>query len=369
MARSLFLLLIVAATSPLGVSDDLVVRKEKPRKLLVLNNGQVVDGHLSPRTDGYDVVLPAGRMYVSNNNIRFIATSMQDAYDKMSASLPQKTPSVHVQMARWCLRNQLQKQARRELLDALHLDPDYTTARTMLESLARRKKKIEQSEAQRATKPASATVQSADVVDRRSLGGLPAEAARTFAVSIQTLISNRCGNTRCHGGDRNEFQFTHTGRGSTVVIAEQNLAAVLKQIDVKEPAESPLLKYAESMHGGARSPLFNGRTGRSQLQLLKDWVKEISIEINPALASAARQKPSPANLGDSALQRSDDAVTMVSHRASSDVRLGDEFKMRPKRKSDTDKQFGQAARQATRKDPFDPMIFNHRYHGGTRPSR
>jgi len=47
----------------------------------------------------------------------------------------------------------------------------------------------------------------------------------------------------------------------------------------------------------------------------------------------------------------------------------DGIKIQQRTKTETDGQFGKAAREAIRDNPFDPMIFNRRYHGQTRSSR
>ncbi|MEP3481967.1 MAG: hypothetical protein ABJZ55_22180 [Fuerstiella sp.] len=336
-----------------------------------MNNGQVFGGRLIARTDGYDVILPSGRMYVSSDRIRFLATSMQDAYEKMSNSVQNRTPTIHVQMARWCLTNGLHSAARRELLDALHLDPDYRLAQTMLEGLARQAKRAEANAASSQDIVAQMSAQRTGVSDRRSLGGLPVGTARTFTVRIQTLLSNNCGNAKCHSGGQSTFQFVNTRRSSSVVIAEQNLASILKQIDLADPASSPLLVKAASMHGGARSPLFSGRSGRAQMQMLQDWVNEVSDELNPlASSSGSRSVDRESQFGIPDQMNRANPIQQASYEPDVTVSgPADELKIQQRSKTETDGQFGQAAREAVRDNPFDPMIFNRRYHGQAGLSR
>lgn len=371
MFRLVFLCSLICLVPAFAVADELVLRAAKPQKLLVLNSGQVFGGRLISRTDGYDVILPTGRMYVSSDRIRFLATSMQDAYEKMSNSVQHKTPLVHVQMARWCLTNKLPSSARRELLDALHLDPDYNLARTMLEGLTRQAKQAEANAASAQDVNAQMAAQRAGITDRRSLGGLPVKTARTFTVRIQTLLSNNCGNAKCHSGGRSSFQFVNIRRSSSVVIAEQNLASILQQIDLAEPQSSPLLVKAAAMHGGARSPLFPGRAGGAQLQMLQDWVNEVSSELNPLSgASPSRSTGRENQYNRSEREDENQLVKQVSHQLNSSTATPiDGIKIQQRSKTETDGQFGQAAREAVRDNPFDPMIFNRRYHGQTRSSR
>lgn len=401
MFRPAFVCSLISLVAAFAVADDLVVRQSRPQKLLVLTNGQVFGGQLISRTDGYDVILPNGRMYVSSDRIRFLATSMQDAYEKMSDSVQHKTPANHVEMARWCYNNGLMGSARRELLDALHLDPDFRLAQSMLAALTREAKQVEAKAKSTEEILTKMSAQRLGVTDRRSLGGLPVQTARDFTIRIQTLLSNKCGNAKCHSGGRSEFQFVNTRRSSSVVIAEQNLASILKQIDLNQPESSPLLVKAESMHGGARSPLFSGRAGGSQLQLLKDWVHEVSSELNPTVLTSAVQNPAVSNpisgvrhstVSMNGYQRAPDvrnngfsAVNQASLETNrSEVKRSieddhelmnvpgmpsDGIKVQTRSKTETDGKFGQAALEAVRDNPFDPMIFNRRYHGHARSSR
>ena len=369
MFRLVFLCLFAAQLTTSVVADELVLRKPKSKKLLVLNSGQVFGGQLVSRTDGYDVILPSGRVYVSSDRVRFLATSMQDAYEKMSASVKYKTPALHVEMARWCLTNGLPTFARNELLDALHLDPDYSLAQSMLNSLTKQAKQsaVKKSAAQDLL--TTMAVQSAGIAERRSLGGLPVQTARTFTARVQTLLSNKCGNAKCHSGGRSDFQFVNTRRASSVVVSEQNLASVLRQIDLKNPQNSALLLKAASMHGGARSPLFSGRAGGSQLRLLQDWVNEVSSEFNPSLATVQlSDSKNPAG----SIDREHESlpVTQASYELNPSTQPPvDGTKIQQRSKIETNEQFRQAANVAARSNPFDPMIFNRRYHGQTRSSQ
>lgn len=351
----------------LTAEEDIVMRKTAPQKLLVLNSGQVFGGQLMARTDGYDVILPSGRLYVSSDRIRFIASSMQDAYEKMSASVQHKTPAVHVQMARWCLTNGLHSQARRELLDAMHLDPDHGLARSMLESLARQERAAS---AKLKTTPDVVSIMAAHqvgIIDRRSLGGLPIDTARTFTVRIQSLLSKNCGNAKCHGGNDNSFAFTNIRGASSVIIAEQNLAAVLKQISLTDPERSPLLIKAQTLHGGARSPSFSGRVGSAQLQSLRDWVNEVSTELVPSHTASSQQT---AAVNTRSIPSHSQKTAPVGYQTESTTQTPvDGVTIQQRQKSETDGEFGRAALEAVRNDPFDPMIFNRRYHGETRSSR
>ncbi len=342
------LVLLVFATA---AADELPLRdlSEVKDHLLVLKTGRVVRGQLLPRPGGYDVNQSVGRMFVPSEQIRFKATDLRDAHQKLRDSVPELTPDTHIDLARWCLANNLREKARQELLDALHLDGFRQDARKMLEDMERddRRAGVSVVQSHSIQNPAMLTTPKL-LPERRSLGGLPEGLAANFTQRVQVLLSNKCGNARCHGTDRNAFTLVSVRGQSTPVIAEQNLAAVLNQIDFKTPHQSPLLKATVGLHGGSRKLMFNGRTGGDQLRILRDWVHEAAAALDPnstLQTSASSAKASEEN-----------DIKQAAFSASDEVPL-----------SEGDKQILREAAEATRPDAFDPNIFNRRYHG--RPNK
>lgn len=340
IAFNIFLLMSPALLQ--SADEGLVLRSQKLKNnLLVLNSGRVVKGKLTPRTGGYDVTLPAGRIFVSSEQIRFKASDMQDAYQRMRDSMGELTPNSHVELAKWCLTNRLPSNARRELLDALHQDPYRADAKRMLEGLIR--------EQQRSSAPPAVrrTAATQPVAERRSLGGLPQETARTFTRTIQPLIANKCGNARCHGPGQNSFTVVPLRNAFSAYTTEQNLAAVLNQISFDSPQNSPLLAATTGLHGGSRELFFRGQSGRRQLELLNAWVAEVAQEMSPVVRNNANTQSD-----------SEDKVKVQSKVIHSAVPHGT-----TPNTADTDQKFITSAVAATRKDTFNPEIFNRRFHG------
>ena len=298
--------------------------------VLVLHTGNVVKGELTPRPGGYEVKLPNGQMLVAAGNIKFAARDMDDAYRRMRSSFETLSPDVHLRLARWCLSHHLEAAARRETLDALHLDPNRQDAKGILESLARRER--QQTESARKPMNLQQAVAESMVTDRLSLGGLPAEQARQFTLRIQPIMINKC--AQCHAGQKTDFRLVRYGRIMKPRISEQNLAAVLSQVDLESPDRSPLLVHALKMHGGSRRPGFPGRSGSLQLDLLRTWVRNVALHLEPTLASSA-----PAS-----------SRTTVSQ-------------VNPEQLP-AEQKFLYDARAAARRDDFDPSAFNRRYHSG-----
>jgi hypothetical protein len=373
VCRVILLILLAASCRAVVAQSGLALDEragdtQPAAMLLVLVDGQIISGRVTPRPDGYDIQVAAGRMFINSDRVRFAAANLPDAYDRMRDSLPEFTPTNHLELARWCLGNKLHTQARREVLDALHLDPNRDDAKRMLRVL---EQVGEQSNTAISgtglTEYPSHTEIQRPVIETRSLAGLSRSVAHAFVRDIQPLLMNKCATSGCHGsGGKSQFQIVSTHRGSTPAIAERNLAAVLKQMDFSNPPASSLLKLGEQAHGNMASSAFQGRSGAMQLSVLQNWVRQAAHDIAPeATADAAEQGGAESELAHSAIRQ-----VAATHESPGEVkllRMPDGAPGNPHARllttDDTDAKFLQAAKYANRRDAFSPDEFNRRYHG------
>lgn len=371
--RRVIVLMLLIATCRLAVAQSGSALTEQtspsrnPAKLLVLVDGRVVTGQITPRPDGYDIQVDGGRIYIDSNRVRFEASSLSDAYDRMRDSLPELTPTTHMELARWCLENKLLTQARREVLDALYLDPNREDAKRILRALEHVGEKSATVKAGTGlTAYPSLSQIPRPAVETRSLAGLSASIAHSFVRDVQPLMMNKCANSGCHGkGTTTDFQLTSTHRGSTPAMAERNLAAVLKQIDFSHPTTSPLVRIGGEAHGNMAASAFSGRSGAAQLRKLQEWVMLAANDIAPQAAMVAetravKKSPSASGIQQVSATR-EDSTKLKSMRA-----LQDHFEnphARTLTTDETDGRFLQAAKYANRHDAFSPDEFNRRYHG------
>lgn len=310
----------------------------RPR-LLVLNSGKVVTGDITPRPDGYNVRKGAGRLFIASQTVRFEATDMADAYAKLRRTFKELTPETHIRIARWCLANSQVNSARRELLDALRLEPHNTTAQTIL-------KRMEADVVKTRTKPkVTAQTIAQKGMDQflqtphESLGGLTDKQAGVFVSRIQPILERRCGNSSCHGSaSTTDFILKRTRGRSSRLTAERNLAVVLQYVDFKQPTESQLLGVMDRPHTRDGRPLFSGRAGTIQERIIRDWVASITEETKSS--AVANEKKTVA----------------VSRTEKKTASLSTE-----------EKQLVEEVRASNEKDPFDPAEFNRKHHRfGTR---
>ena len=314
---------------------------------------------------------------------------MEDAYHKMRDSFSQMVPSTHLAIARWCITHKQWTFARRELLDALHLDPHREDATRMLAFVERESGRLPQNATRKhsaVTVMPSTSQYSGRMAESYSLGGLKDDTAQQFVRDVQPLISNKCGNAACHGPSRNGFEFKVPRYGSTPTLAEQNLAAVLHFVTPEAPLQSPLLTVGSSQHGPMRVAVFRGRTGAKQLQILRDWVTTVSSELapsSPRLANYEAEFGSQSGTGvqqavfqQTERRRANSGVVQASV-DSSRTRSGQEMdgesvQLEPRAASlphgrviNREEVEDQALRDIeyrSRQDPFDPAVFNQRRH-------
>ena len=375
VGRATLLILLAASWRAVNAQSDLAVEEpvgetRSTAMLLVLVDGQIISGHVTPRPDGYDIQVSAGRMFINSDRVRFAAANLPEAYDRMRDSIPEFTPANHLELARWCLGNKLYAQARREVLDALHLDPNRDDAKRMLRALEQVGEQSQTAiKGTGLTEYPSQTEIQRPAIETRSLAGLNRTVAHSFVRDIQPLLMNKCATSGCHGtGAQSQFQIVSTHRGSTPAIAERNLAAVLKQIDFSNPPTSPLLKIGEQAHGNMASSAFPGRSGAMQFRVLQSWVRQASHDIAPdAIAEAAEQGGAESEIARSGIRQ---VVARNESRGRVELlRTPEDAPGNPHARQlttdDTDGRFLQQAKYANRRDAFSPDEFNRRYHGST----
>jgi len=176
------------------------------------------------------------------------------------------------------MSHELLKEARKELFDALVLEPSNESARRML---ARVQESIRRGSTQPDKDPSSPkrTDDGFKVPEARSLSGINPVAAQQFVRTIQPIFMNKCSNATCHGSQaKNDFRLIRIrrGRGSHRVYVERNLAATLKFVDLKHPDKSPLLMKPQGSHGRTGRAVFYGVFAEKQINSIRDWVRLVA---------------------------------------------------------------------------------------------
>ena len=205
--------------------------------------------------------------------MRFEAANLRDAYLKLRQFMPEINAENRIALAKWCINNSLNDEARTELEDAIRREPQRREARELIRRLDR---SSASSTALLLTLPNSNRTETLefDGPEMKSLAGLSRKTAEQFVARVQPLLVNKCSNAGCHSStSRQEFRMRRIRTtGGHRVFSQQNLAAVFKQIDMARPDDSRLLTALVDDHARHGRPLFDNRAGKFQINTIRDWV-------------------------------------------------------------------------------------------------
>ena len=239
---------------------------------VVLGDGRVFQGAITELPGAYRVQTKNGAVVLPFGQVRTAASSLPEAYQQLRESYDRPTASDHLDLGRWCERNQLFEEASAEAQAALALEPNRKEALSLLQKA---EAALELPELPERTElpvtPAAATS-----VPRPITGGAVVSTATQveFSRHIQRLALNKCGNGGCHGASAlSAFKLQQGGR------SDLNLAAILKYVDSENPEQSPLLVKARTADGPHQG-LFRGASGTEQYARLMAWVVQAAQDQN-----------------------------------------------------------------------------------------
>jgi hypothetical protein len=335
--------------------------------LIMRESGAVVSGRISLADGLYTVEGPHGKMQLFASQVRMRCASLMDAYTRLhELTVKHQSADSHVKLARWCVTNFLDKEAIQELNAALDLEPQSYDAQRMLktlkESLNSDRKWLQDQKPVENARPARSDAPAVD--DAATLGGLSLSQALQYTRRIQPLLVKSCASTGCHTRDsENGFQLFHVfpGKKSNRHASEQNLAAVLEQIDLKKPASSRLLSVPRGKHGRNSRPVFSGPRGQEQFAELENWVLDVARNVSRRTTAGEIDGTRKSQTRQAAAAGSDTASARADARDPFAGKPASVTPFRGERKERT-------MSDSSDIDPFDPSGFNRQSTGG-RPNR
>jgi hypothetical protein len=261
--------------------------------VLILKNERALEGEIERCGDQYHIRRPAGELWIPEGQVLWLCRSWEEALATMARQANLHDPDERVRLARWCEYNGLHAQALAEASAAVRLRPDHAAAKHLLARL--------QNTSAKSSPPALAALGAGPEVAVPAVD-LSSESLAAFTSRVQPILMNTCAS--CHATGRGgNFRLTRcTDATLNRRGLHQNLAAVLAQVDLDNPALSPLLYKSVSPHGGAAHPPLPGRQS-VPFQSLESWVDTL-LANNPhlpkVLGRGRKEGPAPA-LGESAV--------------------------------------------------------------------
>ena len=106
-----------------------------PPTVLLLANGRIIQGEITKV--GRDVLVKqrGGVIRRPQDQVEGIFRSLDEAYEFRRDQLPELDPDEHLKLARWCLTQNLQDSAKKEVLTVLKVSPKSNEAKAMLVSI------------------------------------------------------------------------------------------------------------------------------------------------------------------------------------------------------------------------------------------
>jgi len=241
--------------------------------ILVLRNGNVLEGKIQRQSDFYRIKLPHSELQIRVDQVDTFCHNLDEAYEQRRRRRTGGSADSHVDLARWCLRHDLLEFASRELLEARLIDPSHRQLMLLERQL---QLALQNQAASRAPKPLTSIAIKQSDEELETLESVPDWARTLFVRQIQPLLVDSCATSGCHQpGSTDSFHLNRLAREGAghPATTERNLAATLSQLDLKSPAKSELLLRARTAHGAVGgSPL-----KRHRYKMLLTWVEQLSL--------------------------------------------------------------------------------------------
>jgi hypothetical protein len=316
--------------------------------IVLLKNGQVIEGSVLREGDRYVVTLgergEKGEIKVPLTEVDCVCRTIQEAYEHKRDAILQTGVKPHTDLAEWCIRQGLLDRAADELVVAMRIDP----SDGKIAAIQRKLKFAAEPKAQKKPRAEYVLPPSQEEIEA-VLRTLPPETIEEFAANVQPLLLNRCATTACHGPNSDaDFHLVRPPlkHANKTRETQRNLFAAISLITPQ--GESELLNKALAAHGGMETPILDHHD-RRQVEQLAAWIQKVKNS-SPGDAKSKTDR----NVRQAGFEE-EDAPPMTRRLPS--VEAPAEFE--PEKNA---KPLKPTSSKPGARDPFDPKIFNEKYH-------
>ena len=267
------------------------VNKAKTQACVLLKNDNVLFGQARQLGEFVMVTTAAGgEVRLPRVSVACWAENIRDLYQFRIDQRGKPNLRSHLRDARWCVRYDLYDLAAKEVIAARRIDPDNKEAiilENRLRSLVAPRPVIRSAATRIGSGQTASSVNNEDKIrpaafssDHSDTIDFDPDTIRRFASHIQPMLMNRCGV--CHQTmartvnnqtpeTKWHLRIPSVGSRASAAITRSNLRGMISYIDAQSPQASPLLVMATTDHGGSPAPLSQRNT--KAIQSLDYWVK------------------------------------------------------------------------------------------------
>jgi hypothetical protein len=384
-------------TLPLNLNNLNSLNNLEKKQFYLLRTGFLTEGTITNDGKQYLLKTNFGTMSVPIDNVEFAGATREDVYQYKKGLTNDRDCNKLIKLAEWCFNNKLPQQGIAEYQRALRAAPNTILADVIqkrLETLQNSTSESTGVSGVRVTLPQSSE-ESDNTEMNRWMNGISKPIVDIFAKKVQPVLVSRCAAADCHGSNsENQFKLgipSHTLGNTTY----RNLRLVLQWVDLDYPMESQLLSVLVSYHGGTKAAF---SVESVQYNNIVQWVQLAAKELPNEFHTQSTQNKSklllkedvlPPALRDAILRETStphsenpDSVPIKTNQAIppnySPTRLN--IPNSSSSNSSSSNSFSSNSLSSNSllpktpsldlppvtdsvKDPFDPHIFNVRYHG------
>ncbi len=277
--------LLLCALGAMTTASALATEPPRTGQVLILDNERTVEGSIERVGSDYRVHRAGGETWVPEGKVLRLCADMEDAYRFLHGRANLRDADELLRLARWCHGHGLPSHALECVSAAVQVNPNHVEAKRLLSGLQRIA----------ATTPAPPGAH-AEMPEPTAVPELNTEARAAFVNKVQPILMNACAS--CHAGNRGgAFKLVrgYEATSASRLSVQQNLAAVLAQVNLQQPTESKLLLKAVTAHDPQSREAPLNQKQMAAFHTLEDWV-QTTLASNPHLrehATASAPAPTP----------------------------------------------------------------------------
>jgi hypothetical protein len=283
--KTIYPLLCTAALlgpgAPLSFATDPVA--PATGKVLIVDERHTMEGDIERVADQYRIRHGGGETWLPANKALRLCADNEEALAYLRTQANLEDADEHLRLALWCRDRNLPAEALAEVRRAVELRPNDAATKALLTRLE------SDIHTAPAAKPGPAALSEPPApplaVD------LTAQSMGQFITHVQPILMNSCAS--CHANSRtsSSFRLMHAADLGSRKATQQNLAAVLAQVNLAQPQASPFLSKALGVHGEMAQAPFKNREAAA-FRTLDNWVTS-TVAANPRLREVLPPSPAP----------------------------------------------------------------------------